>query len=135
MRQVLAQSDKYVITHEYEVASLLNRNSGREVIIGDFYGGPEVAFISKNESYCVVGGCGLIIYYLKEPFQEYEYHVDSKQWKEFFRDPNDFWWISNISEGSKLNKVRFYIGENDSRHAVNHELDVFTLEYTRLSRR
>ena len=132
MRQILTQSNKYVITHEYEVVSLLNRSSGREIIIGDFYGDPEVAFISKDESYCVVGGCGLIIYYLKEPFQEYEYHVDSKQWKDVFRDNNDIWWISDISEGSNLNKIRFFIGENDSRHTGKYELDVFTLEYTKI---
>lgn len=91
MKRILAQSPKYVISHEYEVVFLMFKKSGREVIIGDFYRDPETALISGDESYCVVGGYGLIVYYLREPFSEFEYNTESNQWKGIFRDPKDIW--------------------------------------------
>lgn len=41
------------------------------VIIGDIYGDVDIALISPDEKYCVMAGCGIIVYYLKEPFENY----------------------------------------------------------------
>ncbi len=132
MKIVLAQSPNYVISHEHEIVSLIFKKSGSAVIIGDFYGDPETAYISHDESYCVIGGCGLIIYYLREPFSEFEYKIESNQWKEVFRDPEDIWWVADIEKGSNPNRIRFYIDSNDEQHRGNYEIDVFTLESIRV---
>ncbi len=133
MERVLLQNDNYIITHEFEVVSLTIKKVGKEVVIGDFYGDPTSAFISNDESYCVVGGCGIIIYYLKEPFIEFEYNKVSEQWKEVFRNPNDIWWIDNITEGSSTSKFRFYVDENDDHlHAGIYEIDAFTFKFVKL---
>ena len=72
MERVLAQSNKYIISYEYETVFLKFIDKDRKIIIGDFYGDPKTAFISSDESYCVIGGRGLIVYFLNEPFIEYD---------------------------------------------------------------
>lgn len=42
--------------------------------------------ISPDESYCVMVGCGIIVYFLKEPFADYEYHLQNEQRREWYRD-------------------------------------------------
>lgn len=90
IRRILAQSNNFVIHHEYETVYLTFRNSNaQDVVIGDFYGDPNTAFIDDDENYCAVGGCGLIIYYLNKPFAPYQYDKKSKQWVELFRQRED----------------------------------------------
>src|SRR4029078_4833828 len=73
MTRYLAESTNYKVTSEYEYVTFhfKNRPSKKPVYLGDFYGDPDCAIISKDEKYVVAGGCGLIIYRLQEPFQEY----------------------------------------------------------------
>lgn len=127
MKKLLVESCTYKILHEYETVYLLFKDTGETVIIGDFYGDPETAVISNDQSYCVVGGCGIIIYYLKEPFYEFKYNNNCKQWKEVFRNPNDVWWIEDISEGSNSRIVKFTVNSNDEIRDGIYEMDVFTL--------
>ncbi|MFT8349133.1 hypothetical protein [Clostridium saccharoperbutylacetonicum] len=69
MERKLAERWNYLITYEYETVYLYIKNSNKKIVIGDFYGDSEVAIISRDESYCAIGGCGLIIYYLNELFK------------------------------------------------------------------
>jgi len=63
----LASSSRYQISHEYETVWL--DIAGRDrTVIGDFYGDPTVALIDSAEAWCAVGGAGLIVYFLEEPF-------------------------------------------------------------------
>lgn len=134
MERILAQSNKYIISHEYEVVSLNFTNEYRKIVIGDFYGDPEIAIISSDESYCVIGGCGLIVYYLKEPFIEFEYNKKTEQWKEIFREKNDIWWISSIEKSSSAQLITFKIDLNDDKDKVGtYELDVYTLQIKKLN--
>lgn len=96
MSTILTESKNYIIMNEYETVWLQFKNTDRKVKIGDFYGDPEMAIISDDESYCAIVGCGLIIYYLHEPFKEFEYNVLTSQWKELFRKNNEIWWINHI---------------------------------------
>ena len=129
MWEVLAESKKYVVSYEYETVSLQIKRKGKEIIIGDFYGDPTTAFISNDESYCVMGGCGLIIYYLKEPFMEYEYYKTTNQWKEIFRKKDEIWWISRIEAGSSNDSVKFITNPTDDElRKCTYEIDVYSLE-------
>ena len=95
---ILAESENYVVMHEYERVILKDKRTAKTVIIGDFYGDPEVAVISRDEKYCVMGGCGVIMYYFTEPFEDYQYNVQSAQWKEWGREnPESIAWVTNIS--------------------------------------
>ena len=76
------------------------RKEGRDKLIniGDFYGDPQIALISEDEKYCVIGGAGIIIYYLTEPFENYKYSTQSEQWKEWGRETaNGTVWVDNIT--------------------------------------
>ena len=86
----LTESTHYEIYSEYELVILKIKYSMREIIIGDFYGDVEKVIISPNEQYCIMAGCGIIVYSLKEPFEQYEYEKNTNQWKEWHRD-GDIW--------------------------------------------
>ena len=134
MDRTLAQSEHYEICYEYEIVYLKFIGKNRKIQIGDFYGDPEVALISSDERYCVIGGCGLIIYYLKEPFIEFSYNEIPTQWKTIFRENNNIWWISEINKGSNTEFISFNIDQNDGKSkAGTYELNVFTLEVKKLN--
>ena len=94
---VLAESDNYQVYNEYERVFLKIKETSKIVCIGDFYGDPQVALISEDEQYCVMGGAGIIIYYFSEPYEEYSYNAKSVQWKEWGREnPENTKWVENI---------------------------------------
>lgn len=93
----LAESEHYKIESEHETVRLrIKDRPNFAVTIGDFYGDPTCAMISANETYVVMGGCGLIVYYLKPPFESYYYGKTTKQYKEFFREADDIRWVEAI---------------------------------------
>lgn len=97
---IKAESKKFRIESYYETVILINKINGVEVDIGDFYGDVECAIIDRNEKFCVMGGCGLIIYFLKEPFETYFYNNITTQYKEFWRsgELNGKIWVKDIKQ-------------------------------------
>lgn len=63
-KRVLAETANYVLRHEYEYCTLLHKPSGQEVYVGDHYGDPGCGLISPDETWCVTGGAGVILYHL-----------------------------------------------------------------------
>lgn len=118
---ILAESENFIVSHIFETAFLISKKTGSETEIGDFYGYPECAIIDKNEKWCAVGGCGLIVYKIQEPFREYQYHCFwTDQWDEFGRDASDVWWISKLEQISD-NRFQFEI-EPGGDHAGVYEM-------------
>lgn len=66
---LLAESKHYIVYSEYETVILQIKESQRKIQIGDFYGDPQMAVISEDETFCVMCGCGVILYYLREPLK------------------------------------------------------------------
>jgi len=133
MTRHLAESDKYSVTSEYEYATLhfKNRLSKKSVYLGDFYGDPNCAIISKDEKYLVVAGCGLIIYRLKEPFREYGNDDADDQYFEFFRHPSDIWWINGLTQ--EISDVdwkyfRFVAANSDGEFKYRMDAESFKIE-------
>jgi hypothetical protein len=129
MERILAQSKNYTITHHYEVVYLI-RPSGNLVSIGDFYGDPQAAIIDKHEKWAIVVGCGMVLYWLRNPFTPYEYDQKTEQWWEAYRSPPGEWWIESVYQVTD-SKVRFVV-DPWSVHAGMYELDVETLIVTQL---
>lgn len=95
----LTESENYEISFEYEKVFLMLKQTGKTVLIGEFYGDPYTAIISNNEDFCVVGGEGIIIYFLNEPFLEYNDEEDSGQWRTWGRDKmNSIVWVDKIEQ-------------------------------------
>lgn len=95
--QSLAQSVHYQLSYEYETV-WLTRDGGQRIVVGDFYGDPDVAIIDSNEKWCAMGGFGVIVYFLEEPFEEYEYNKQSPQYFELGRTPDNGWWVESIQQ-------------------------------------
>ncbi|MGN0697115.1 MAG: hypothetical protein ACI4J5_10165 [Oscillospiraceae bacterium] len=100
---ILAESKNYIITNEYESVYLTDRHTNTVLSeIADMYGDPEGAFISDDEGYCVVYGCGAVVYMLCEPFLNYGYEPNSRQWFDIMRD-GDMWFTGVVySDAEKL---------------------------------
>jgi len=129
----LAESENYKVTSEYESATLHFKNKliRKSVYIGDFYGDPDCAIISRDEEYLVVAGCGLIIYRLKEPFTEFGDSRQSTQYSEFFREPENHWWINGLHQTNIDNDwkyFRFVAANNEGEFIYKMNADDFSVE-------
>ena len=130
------ESEHYKVVSEYETVYLYFKTREKEpVVIGDFYGDPTCVLISDDLKYVVMAGCGIIIYKLKEPFDDYNYDKPSDQYAEIGRNPPDILWVEALyQKGSEdCNYFRFIVdmvdkGEEDIIFRVNSE----TLEVERL---
>ncbi|GAA0765894.1 hypothetical protein LRH25_08775 [Ideonella azotifigens] len=93
----LAHSARFRLSHEYETVWLM-REGARPTEIGDFYGDPHTAIIDRGERWCAVGGNGLIVYFLEEPFEAYQPGRPSAQYFELGRKERDTWWVERIQQ-------------------------------------
>lgn len=99
MNWIIAESNNYILSGEYESAYLIQKSDGKRITcVGDFYGNPMAGIIDKNEKYCVTVGCGIIVYRLSEPFEEYTYDKDTLQWYEIGRNPEQIDWIVDVTQ-------------------------------------
>ena len=96
---ILAESEHFFIRREYEEAILFRKaDSKRITCVGDFYGDPEDAYIDAQEKYCIIVGCGIVKYYLVEPFEEYRYDTYTLQWIETGRKKDSIEWCDCIEQ-------------------------------------
>ena len=124
----LARSRNFVVVHEYE-AAFLRLPDGRLVPIGHYYGDPVCGLIDHAEKFCVVAGCGLLVYFIREPFQPVDV-FPSDQWAEFFRCGEDERWIEAVYQPAD-DVVRFVV-EPQGRHGGVYELCVPALTVEKL---
>lgn len=121
---ILTSNDNYKIANEYESVYLINKNTNSKILIADFYGNPASAIISLDEKYCAIVGCGLVVYFLKEPYQEYEYNLNTNQWKEWGRNNTEnLIWIDSVKQ-KNISTIEIEIEDGGIV-----ELDVYNLNY------
>ena len=96
----MAESNNYLILNEYEKAFLQLKDNSQLILIGEFYGDPDVAIISDDENFCAVGGEGVIIYYLRDPYEEFSTdYKSSEQWKILGREAGkEPMWVKEIKQ-------------------------------------
>lgn len=88
---ILDESKNYIVTYTYETVYLISKWNHSKIIIGDFYGEPNGAIIDADKCFVVVYGCGIILYFLQPPFQEYSYETNTSQWLEWGRIEPIMW--------------------------------------------
>lgn len=128
MRQ-LARSRNYAVVHEYEDAFVVLPD-GRRVPVGSFHGDPACALIDHRERWCVVAGCGLLVYFLREPFRPADvFPSEQYAWlhPSWGGDP---WWVEAIYQQSD-DVVRFVVDPASSRAGM-YELRLPGLEVAQL---
>lgn len=109
--------------NEYEKVFLKFKKNNRIVCIGDFYGDPQAAVISNDETLCAMVGNGLIIYYLQEPFEEFKYNTSTKQWRELYRESGKEWWIEDIKVIDD-SIILFNVEEVDTQNGGKYKLNI-----------
>lgn len=85
---ILAQSSDYMIYNEYEAVYLVNNNIPQKICIAEMYGDPSGAYISDDEKYCIIFGCGVVVYMIeplkdcmeKEREKRFDFFIDDKIW-------------------------------------------------------
>ncbi|GAB3833779.1 hypothetical protein [Hymenobacter jeollabukensis] len=130
-RHRLAESPRYLIYHTHETAHLYIKGSRRaDVVIGGFCGDPQTACIAPDESYCVVAGSGLVLYFLQAPFADYAYGQTSANWREWGRTPTDIYWIEAVYSPEPATAIRFVVDPLDEVRQGVYELNTadFTVE-------
>jgi len=130
MQKILAESKNYKIVSEYEYITLHFKNAfNTTVYVGDFYGDPDCAIISKDEKYIVIGGCGLIIYFLKKPFVAFGSFSNENQYSEFFRETSDCWWISELAQNpNELSYFQFKAANDNGEFLYKMNINDYKLE-------
>jgi hypothetical protein len=126
----LASSAHYRVLRDYEIVFLETPHRSR-VVIGDFYGDTCTALIDTNERWCLKAGCGLILYFLREPFQPYTYDTHTTQWIEWYRHPKDTWYVETL-EQTAPECVRFTV-DPYSEHAGSYNVHILTCIITRIN--
>ncbi len=127
--KLLAHSRQYQITADYETVYLTLPDE-HVVVIGDFYGDPRAALMAWHEHWCIVVGCGLIVYQLHAPFAPYRSQITSPQWRELFRTPHQEWWLEAVYQVTD-ETVRFVVDPATAQAGV-YELHVPTFAVQRL---
>ncbi|MBQ6304276.1 MAG: hypothetical protein IJK83_09635 [Clostridiales bacterium] len=97
--RLLAESKNYYLTGSSEEVNLYRKSDDKHLAcVGDFYGDPNDALIDQDERFCISVGCGYILYRLNEPFQSYQYDVESCQWTEEGRGPDNIDWYDKVEQ-------------------------------------
>ena len=93
---------------------------------------PIGALIDRHEQWCIMYGAGIIVYFLRPPFQEYSYHQSTPQWVEYHRYRDDLWFIDNAQQLNS-NQVIFTADPN-SNVAGLYMLDIQHLKINPLEK-
>lgn len=107
----LARSAHYVVTHDYEHASVLAAD-GRQASLGEFYGDPAVALIDINAQWCAVAGEGLVLCRLGQPFG---------QCMAYFRQPGEVRWITALRQTGPF--ALAWQDEDGAWHTLDFDFD------------
>ncbi|EEQ60175.1 hypothetical protein CBFG_03887 [Clostridiales bacterium 1_7_47FAA] len=116
----IAESMHYEVYREYETVLLKMKHLERTVTIGDFYGDVGKVIISPKEECCVMAGCGVIVYYLNEPFTPYGYDKRCGQWKEWYR-AGDTWVEDVVLENDGTIVIQLENGEKTALPCLPQE--------------
>ena len=129
-RAVLAASDSYKLFFRYESATLEGGDFTNPLVVGEFYYPVQCGCIDYHEKWVVTGCHGIIIYYLKEPFEPHSLEEESKQWKTLWYPDKSINMYPEAIVQIDDDTVRILIDVNSENAAV-YDVNVYTLETTK----
>lgn len=135
----LTESKNFKIVNQYEAVKLIFKHDKTKptITIGDFYGDPTCAMISANEKYVVMGGCGLVVYFLHAPYESYIYNKITPQYFELFRVPDNIWWVETIYQADIDNldgewNIFKFVAQEETGEGI-YQMDLATRTVTRIT--
>ncbi len=99
-RRTLAESKSYILTHDSEYARLQHKKTGEETAVGDHYGDPGCGVIAPDESWCITGGEGLVLWFQQGSMWTGFRTPDpgAKMSQLGFTNPEDVRWLKSFTE-------------------------------------
>jgi hypothetical protein len=92
---VILATRHFVIVHDgYDVGLCLPDRD--PLAIGTHYDEPKAFEVARNGLWFASGGCGVVIYNLREPYEPFSSEVESEQWWEIGRDEDDPWPVDRL---------------------------------------
>jgi len=92
---VVLATQHFVIIHDwYDVGLCLPDRDA--LTIGTHYEEPRAFVVVRNGLWCASGGCGVVIYHLRDPYEPFRSGVESDQWWEIGRDEDDPWPVDRL---------------------------------------
>lgn len=99
---ILAESEHYVLRNQHESCELLHKQTKSLSDVGDHYGNPACGLIAPDETWCITGGEGLILWFLRGKswtgFRPPETGHESDRLQ--FARPEDSAWLNSSTENS-----------------------------------
>src|SRR5690606_36143473 len=117
---VLFETDRLIIEHEFENAYLIEKSSGKELLFDDFYGDPTCGLISKKNDWAIIAGEHLTIWRADKRSNKQVERIENEELK----------WIYEVRLESE-NIVEILTDPWSEKSAI-WELDIETLEFTKL---
>lgn len=118
----LAESESFKVYSIYESVYLKVKSRCRSYIeyeksdecIASIYGDPDSAFISFDEDYVVIGGCGVTIY-----------NIASRETVELLNEPDDITWTEGVYQSAEdRNNLCRFNALTKTDHLAIHRLDI-----------
>jgi hypothetical protein len=92
---VILANRHFVIVHDwYDVGLCLPDRD--PLTIGTHYDEPRAFEVAGNGLWCASGGCGVVIYNLRDPYEPFTSGVESDQWWEIGREEDDTWPVDRL---------------------------------------
>lgn len=100
-RNILAQSEHYVLRNLYEACELLHRQSNKITDVGDHYGDPACGIIAPDETWCITGGEGVILWTRTgKSWTGFRPPGSGRETDELqFAKPEDAAWLNSVTSG------------------------------------
>lgn len=99
-QSILAESENYVLSHAFENCELRHKQLNKISYVGDHYGDPTCGLIAPDETWCLTGGLGLILWFQREElwtgFRPLE--VDKNRLALQIAKPEDAFWLASVTE-------------------------------------
>jgi hypothetical protein len=64
--------------------------------VGTHYDEPRAVVAAPSGLWCASGGCGVVVYHLRDPYRPFASGVESEQWWEIGRDEDDPWPVDRL---------------------------------------
>jgi hypothetical protein len=117
---VLFETDKLRIEHEFENAYLIEKSSGKELMFDDFYGDPECGLISMNNDWAIIAGEHLTVWRANKKKNQQVVRIDNDELK----------WIHDIRLKTE-NVIEILTDPWNEKSAI-WKLDIDSLQFSKL---
>ena len=118
---VLFETDRLRIEHEFENAYLIEKSSGKELLFDDFYGDPKCGLISEKNDWAIIAGEHLTVWRKNEKKKDKIVRIENDELK----------WIHDLR--LKNEKTIEILTDPWSNNSAIWELDIEKMQYVKVS--